>query len=459
MAGVFCTLFWFSPLAAAEPRVNMNVIDTEVRDVLTALADIGQVNIVFDDSKSSGQQSGDQNSKITIKMRNIPFYDALELVTKMKGLTYQKVGDVIVVAANNKMSRQFGAIQIIKLQYIPAENVIDMVTYILNPELKADTQNGSSDATGQNSGSKGSSQSGGSQTATALSASADFASEQRKNKGGNNRIQFDGATNSLVFFGTAAEAEQVKTVLAKLDIPYQQVSLEAEVVELNKDATKDLGITWTWDPTPTYENTTSGTTSTTGSTTGTSGTTNGKGVIKFGKSPSGMPYQFNYQATIKALVTDNKAKVLAKPKVQAINGRVASIFIGDSIPVKTATSEDGKTTPKTEYKEAGIRLNYLPHIHADGQITAKVYTGVSYPVWDENTAAYRFSSRQAETEVRMKDGETMVIGGLIDNTESNGFSKIPFLGDLPILGRLFQSVHKEKREKEVVIFLTARIIK
>ncbi len=449
VAGIFCTLFWFSPLAAAEPKVNMNVIDTEVRDVLTALADIGQVNIVFDDSKSSGQQSGDQNSKITIKMRNIPFYDALELVTKMKGLTYQKVGDVIVVAANNKMSRQFGTIQIIKLNYIPAENVIDTLTYILNPELKADGQAGSSDSSTQSNATNAV------QSLTKLGTAADFAAGQRKNKGGNSRIQFDGATNSLVFFGTAAEAEQIRKVLAELDIPYQQVSLEAEVVELSKKAAKDLGISWKWDPAPASTGgTTTGTTTST-----TADTAAGKGVIKFGKSPAGTPYQFNYQATINALVSEQQAKILAKPNVKTINGKIAKIFIGDRIPSTRTIRSATDTTTEANYEEIGIILNYLPQIHADGQITAKVYTGVSYPVWDEKIKLYSFSTRQAETEVRVKDGETIVIGGLINNTESREVSKIPFLGDLPILGKLFQNVSKTKDETEVVIFLTARIIK
>ena len=437
VAWVFCSLVWFSPLAAAEPLVNMNVIDTDVRDVLTALADIGQVNMVFDDSKGSGQQSGDQNSKITIKIQNIPFYDALDLVTKTKGLTYQKVGDVIVIAANNKISRQFGAIQIIKLKYIPAENVIETLTYILNPELKADSQASTSDSTAQSKTTNAV------QDLTKLGTTADFSESQRKIKGGNNRIQFDGATNSIVFFGTEAEAEQIRKVLAELDIPYQQVSLEAEVVELSKGASKALGISWAWDSTPTPG-------------TGAKGYT---GTIQYGKNPTGAPYQFNYQATINALVSDNQAKVMAKPNVKTINGKIAKIFIGDKIPTVKTVRSATDTTTEPKYEEAGIILNYLPQIHADGQITAKLYTGVSYPIWDEKAKAYSFSARQAETEVRVKDGETIVIGGLINSTETKAVSKIPFLGDLPVLGKLFQDVSKTKNETEVVIFLTARIIK
>lgn len=389
------TLFvMLSPVQAAGPMINMNVTNAEVRDVLTALAGVGQVSIVADDSVTG---------KITITLHNIPFDTALELVTKTKGLVYQKIGEVIVVADGNKMSKGFGAMQIIKLKYASAEDIVNTVAFIFD-------QSQASATTGAASGS---------------------------------RIKFDKATNSIIFLGTPAESEQVQRILAELDIPYQQVSVEAEVVALNKSVSKDLGIDWKLDIDIDTE---------------------GKrpaniGVIQYGRAPEGVPYQFYYRAKVSALVTDGKAKVLAKPKITAINGKEAKILIGDRIPVLTEKTENGTSTTTIEYVESGIKLIYTPQINADGQITAKVHTEVSTPTLVPEMKAYRITTREAETQVRMKDGETMVIGGLIGSEESGGKNRVPFLSDLPILGKLFQSVNKSKSETEVVIFLTARIIK
>ena len=122
-------------------------------------------------------------------------------------------------------------------------------------------------------------------------------------------------------------------------------------------------------------------------------------------------------------------------------------------------TENGKTTSTIEYIDAGIKLNYTPRINADGYITASVHTEVSTPTLVPEMKAYRVTTREAGTEVRMKDGETMVIGGLIGSEESGGKNKVPFFSDFPLLGKLFQSTHTAKSETEVVIFLTAQIVK
>lgn len=420
----FVVLFCFVSVISevqASPMVNMTVTNAEVRDVLTALASVGQVSIVADESVSG---------KITIQLRQVSFETALTLVTKTKGLAYQQVGGVIVVAAADKLTQNFGTTHIIKLNYAAAEDVKKSLVLII-PD---------------------------------------------------NRLKVDTATNSLIFLGSSEETAQIRAALKELDIPFQQVSLEAQVVAVNKAASKDLGIDWNWQSVPqtaTYErdnwteqkvltdengNTVYG--------------DDGKpayidiqhrdwkvtrpgdhGVIQFGRSPNGWPYEFYYQAKISALISSGNAKILAKPKITAINGKEAKILIGDRIPVLLEKTENGKTTSTIEYIDAGIKLNYTPRINADGYITASVHTEVSTPTLVPEMKAYRVTTREAGTEVRMKDGETMVIGGLIGSEESGGKNKVPFFSDFPILGKLFQSTHTAKSETEVVIFLTAQIVK
>ncbi|MDT8903884.1 secretin N-terminal domain-containing protein [Anaeroselena agilis] len=397
IALVSLLLLLFAGRAAAGPLVNMNVVNTEVRDVLTALASVGGVSIVADDSASG---------KITIQLTNVPFETALDLVTKTKGLVYQRMGNVIVVATPEKLSKGFGNVQIIKINYAQAAEIKKTLALIIPEE----------------------------------------------------RLKVDQATNSIIFSGSPAEAASIRETLEELDVPYRQISLEAQVVSINKTASKNLGIDWKWSGLPAkteYDtSTTSGST-----TTQTTVTREYPGVISFGRTPEGRKYEFTFQATLNALLTKGDAKILAKPNITTLDGKQANILIGDRIPVLVEKTENGKTTNTIEYVEAGIRLKYTPRINADGLITAVVHTEVSTPTLVTEMKAYRISTREAETNVRMKDGETMVIGGLINTEESGGKNRIPGLADLPILGKLFESNSKSKSETEVMIFLTARIVK
>ena len=186
------------------------------------------------------------------------------------------------------------------------------------------------------------------------------------------------------------------------------------------------------------------------------------GAITFGgwKNPEGVLYEFQYAAKISALVSNGEAKILARPNVLTLNGNKAQIFIGDDIPVVTEkTDSSGKTTSSVEYKKAGIQLEYIPHINSQNEITAAVHVEVATPILVTEMKNYRITTRMANTSIRIKDGDTLVIGGLISSVEAGGKNKVPFLGDLPILGKLFQSVSKSKDETEVVIFLKAKIVK
>ena len=182
------------------------------------------------------------------------------------------------------------------------------------------------------------------------------------------------------------------------------------------------------------------------------------GIIQFGRGPEGVPFEFYYSATIQALVTQGKAKMLARPNITTVQGREALINIGGEVPVPTQSVTNNTTTTTYTYRQAGIILRCTPRIHEDGRITATVHTEVSSPLYVEDIKAYRFQNRSADTTVSLRDGETMVIGGLIGSDESRTLSKIPFLGDLPILGSFFRSVRQSRSESEIMIFLTAYVI-
>lgn len=433
----------------AEASVTMNIVDSEVREVLTSLASIGGVNIVADDSV---------NGKITVQLAGVSFQEALDIITKTKGLQYQTIGNTIIVGTKNNMSAGFGQLHVFHLKFANPDDVVNAAKLALGlggSTESSSTENSTQTTTTSNTNSTTSNNDG---TTTAEIS-------------GN--LTVDKATNSLLFYGTVSEAQKVRAVLDQIDIPYEQVSLEAQVMSINKTDSKNLGIEWEWSKAPqSYEEYTPEKITIDGATgqitsiepaeitrasSFNKGTTGG--IISFGRSPDGLPYEFYYAAKINALINNGKANILSKPKITTINGKEATINIGGEVPIPTLTVSDNTTTTTYEYKETGIILKYTPRVNDDGYITAKIHTEVSTPTYDADAKAYRFNKRSADTQVRLKDGETMVIGGLIGSDESKVMSKIPFLGDLPILGRFFSNVNNSKNESEVIIFVTARIVK
>lgn len=295
----------------------------------------------------------------------------------------------------------------------------------------------------------------------------------------NDRILVDRTTNSLLLYGTDAEAERMRNLLAVLDVPVKQVSLEAKVVAIHKDASKKLGIEWEWSKLPqspsaetsyesvrrivqnsdgTYHTVSEDVPRTTVERSGLNGE-GVSGVVRFGRGPEGFPYEWYYAAKLQALITEGKANVLARPNITTLQGHEAVINIGGEVPVPTVSTTNATTTTSIVYRPAGIILRYTPRVNEDGFITAEVHTEVSSPLYVEELRAYRFQKRSADTMVRLRDGETMVIGGLIGSEESRSYSKVPLLGDLPILGAFFRSVRNTKTDSEIMIFLTAHVLK
>ena len=404
---------WASPQS-----YNFNFMDEDIRVVLHTLSRISDVDMIIDDSIKGN---------ITMKLSNVTFATALDLITSAKGLAYRQVGNSYIIE-----SADMGMTEVIKLQYTRAVDIKKTIEPI----------------------------------ATSLKL----------------KMEIDEVSNSLIVTGSPAGNARIKEILKSIDVLQQQVTIEAKIVSVNKNNLKNLGVDWKFDPGPQtaeyerekvtskkllFNNDGSPMLDNSGNqaTASVEGFINKvtrdltKGVIQFGRGPEGFPYMFYYQAQISALISNGNGKLLASPKVTAINGKEARVFIGDHIPVLTETITDGKSSTTTSYVDAGIKLLYTPTITADGTITAKVRTEVSTPTLISEIRNYKITTREAETTVNMKDGETMVIAGLIGSEESKNINKVPFLSNIPILGALFKSVHNSKNETEVIIFLTARIVK
>ena len=439
---VLLGLTLFSATMLAAPLVTLSVVDSDVRDVLTGMATIGKINVVIDESVSG---------KISVNFKNIPFESALELITRSKGLSMYRSGNVIVFSSLEKMEKGFGQVRVFPLKFARADHIKNIIVGGGKSDSEFLVENPLGGDGAQSSGGSGAGSGAGS-----LKGKASDAIKSSENKEGIKGLVLntDASTNSLIAFGAPEQIDKVAVLLKELDVPYQQILLEAQVMALSKNASRELGIDWTWSqfPPPSQSS-------------GTSGATVNYFPVGIVTGGDGKQYNLGVNAALKALITSGDGKILARPNVTTFNGNRATIFVGDQIPVPKSDNNNTGSTSSTsiEYKTAGITLSYVPRINADNQITASVFVEVSMPVADSKLASgaivYRITTRSAQTNVRMKDGDTMVIGGLISSQDVKSLNKIPILGDLPMLGKLFQSVSKSKNETEVVIFLKAKILK
>lgn len=405
---------------------ELEAVDVDIRNLLTNIALANNLNIVISD---------EVQGNVSVKLSNINAQDMMKIIAENNNYTYQFKDNVIYISKGDKDINLYT----VQINYLELDKIAQTINLMLTGNL------------------------------------TDKIDDKDKKTAINNKVMIDESENTISFYGTLKQYEQIKNFLQEQDKPQKQVSLEAKVTAIQKDAAKDLGVSWEWSKLPqspeheiTYDTVKHTVINEDGSkeeitdylpvdevTRKWNDDENIPGVIRFGKGVDGYPYEFYYAAKIDALISDGKANILARPNITTIQGKEAVINIGSEVPVPIVSTTNSTTTTSIKYREAGIILKCTPRVNEDGIITVKVHTEVSSPMYVEDMKAYRFQKRSADTIVRLKDGQTMVIGGLIGSDEAKQMSKIPFLGDIPILGNLFKHIQKSKSDTEVMIFLTA----
>lgn len=375
------------PLTAAAAGITLNVRDGQVRDVLGSISALSGKSIVADSSVQG---------TITLDLKDVPFDTALRIVTAAKGLSYRLTGDVVLVGSTAGLEKFNDTASVIKLNYAKADELLPALQTLI---------------------------------------------------GSGSKISTDSVTNSIIFTGTPTDEARLRSAISELDAATQQVTLEAKIIAVNREDSKNLGINWRWDDIPQnsnyygdYDNDNDRNDESFG------------GVVHFGAS-----YEFRFNAALNALFAEGKAKILAKPRIITVPGKQASIFIGDHIPVVTEKISNAVTTSSTDYVDAGIKLQYTPIVSSDGLITSVVHTEVSTPTLISELKNYKITSRTADTTVRMRNGETLVIGGLINEEEQKRLQKVPFLSNIPLLGELFKNRTTTKTKTEVIMILTPHL--
>jgi general secretion pathway protein D len=258
-----------------------------------------------------------------------------------------------------------------------------------------------------------------------------------------NGLGVDRRLNAIWVAGTPERIAQVKAQIALIDIPVDSVILETQFVELTESGAKNLGIDLT----------------------------NSNGQIAVGKIETGtfLPFSIDpndvlpsgvMQAAIYAQVEKGEGRILSRPRISAQSGSTAKIITGDALPILTSITLSGVNgvSQQVQYVNVGVTLQIAPRVSSDGFVTAQIF-GVVSSVTGLSQGYPTISQREAETSVTVRDGETFVIGGLTQENVLKRKSKVPGLGDIPLLGNLFKVERSTKSKTELYIVITPHIVR
>lgn len=430
-----------TPRKAAPPPGYRNILDSlprdpisfdyseaDVREVIDMMAAKAGINIIYGD---------DVSGTLTINLSKVPFDEAFKTLLNVKGLAAQQVGENIlrIAAPATFMAEQKKAMM---------QTRVFFLNYYKASDIKAQVD-------------------------------AVTLAEGRKVS-----TNVDETNNALVVTDTPLGLDSTARLLRSLDRIPKQVLIEAKLVEVSLDNSLDYGISWSGsgaNGNGTYFGSQDVTTVPTEALGGkyltnapTTASNGGAGVnlpanlvygaFRLGKVAS----NYMFDAVITAAAKKGKAKVLSDPKIATLNNKEANINITTQIPY-TTTEITAATPPisttKVIYLTTGIILKVTPTINSDGRISMKINPSVSQPstsITPVAGGAPGIDTRSADTNVIVRNGETIVIGGLIHDSQSEALFKVPILGDIPLLGYLFKKKSVSRTRMELLIFVTPRVI-
>ncbi|MEN2750031.1 type IV pilus secretin PilQ [Psychrobacter sp. FBL11] len=435
--------------------LSMEFQDVEIRSVLDILAQFTDMNIVASDSVSGN---------ITLRLINVPWDQALDIILKSKNLDKRENGNVILIAPSIELAAQ-------EAQELEAQQAVESYAPLRTEYIRL------SYAKAQdvfNLISQGSGPSGGSSNSSRVEDSNSLLS----NRG---TVTIDERTNTLIVKDVADSIENIHRLISKIDIPVRQVMIEARIVSASDSFSKEIGVRWgilsngaannrnllvggsnqtLWD----LKDFDVETTTVNGQTVSYPsydisrpdnlnvdlGVANPAGSIAFGLLAMS---DIMLDLELSALQADNRGEVISTPKILTADKQTAKVSSGTQIPYQEA-SASGATS--TSFKEAALSLEATPNITPDGKIGLQLMITNGTPTIINNQVAIAEDS--ISTNVIVEDGQTIVLGGVFKNRVSNGVDKVPFLGDLPYIGRAFRKDVRSNAKEELLIFVTPKLI-
>ncbi len=407
------------------PPISLDFKNMDILDALRTIADVSGMNIVVSD---------EVKGKITIKLDNVPWDQALDLILETKGLGKVEKGNIIRVANKETLEKEIEAeilarereqkyekleTRIVPINYLAANDMVKIIKPVLTPK-------------------RGS-------------------------------AQADKRTNSLLIIDIPSQVEEAIKLVSALDRPTKQVLIEARIVEATVGVSREIGVSWGTNinasPSTGYPTGLNfpGNVSIGGATLGGAGAAaantgvNSSGGGALGLTVGSISGVANLDVMLRALEAQEKIHIVSSPRILTLSDEEAVIEQGVSIPYPPPATLTGQSQGWT-FVEAALELTVTPHVAADNSITMEIRAANNEPISLPDADAPGISRKQAETVIMLKDGETAVIGGIFKLKESNPSLQVPYLGNLPVVGWMFRDEITETRNEELIIFLTPQII-
>ncbi|WEZ88995.1 secretin N-terminal domain-containing protein [Pseudomonas sp. NyZ480] len=411
-----CLLRWIAaallvvpPVMAAPDRgepLSLNFQDVPVRSVLQVMADYAGINLVASDAVQGN---------ITLRLQDVPWDQALELVLRSKGLGRRQEGNVLLVAPAAELAEQSRGERIgqeLEAQLQPLSRALLPIHHAKASELVELLQATLADdgiLTGRGS------------------------------------LAVDARTNTLIAHQPADRLAELRRLVAELDVPLRQVAIEARIVEANVDYEKSLGVRWGG---PLY-----GETAQLGRDLfvdlGVDRATSGVGLGL-------LRAEVLLDLELSAMEKSGNGEIISQPKVVTGDKETARILKGTEVPYQE-TSKSGATS--VAFREASLSLEVTPQITPDGKVIMAVRVTKDEPDYvNALNDVPPIRKNEVNARVRVADGETIVIGGVYSTTQNKVIDKVPFFGDLPYVGRLFRRDALQEKKSELLVFLTPRIM-
>ncbi len=416
-------------------KLSLNFQDIDVRSVLQLIADFTSLNLVASDTVTG---------KITLRLQNVPWDQALDLILKTKGLAKRTMGNVMLVAPADEIARR-------EKEELDASQRSEALAPLHTEFLQI-----------------------------SYAKADELATLLAKVISSRGSVSTDSRTNTLIINDTAKKIDEIREMVTRLDVPVRQVMIEARVVLANTSTDKEMGVSWGIDGSQ----------------------VNGSSALLFGGSnqtmldsatwwsqqqaspgtpvvrtityPQNLAVDMSARQTggssfalgfvnargdllnleLSAFQSEGHGDVVASPRVMTADNQMARIASGQQIPYQQATSS-GATS--TAFKNAELSLEVTPTITPDGRIQMKLTVNKDSPSTAVSNNQLLIDTNSIKTTVLVNDGETVVLGGIYQTSATRGVLKVPLLGDIPILGALFRKDTAISTKQELLIFITPKI--
>lgn len=409
-------------------RISLSFQNIDIRALLQIIADVAGTNVVVSDSVK-----GD----IAMRLQNVPWDQALDIILRSKGLGMRQQGNVMMVAPIDEIAQREKAeleAQRQKVELAPLRSEIIQVNYAKATDIKAL-----------------------------------LGSDRTSLLTDRGRVSVDERTNTLLVLETAEKIEEIRNLVSRLDIPVRQVLIESRIVIANEDFARQIGTRFGVSTIGSSGNTRIGQ----------SGTNTGSRDVLAGATPTladsyivnlptsaaspGIAWtvlgsDFQIDLELQALQTEGRGEVISTPRVVTANGKQALIEQGREIPYQTSSGNNGTNT---QFKKAVLSLTVSPQITPDNRVIMDLNVTNDSQGANVTTAggtAPAIDTRRLDTQVLIKSGETVVLGGVFQRETTNSASKVPLLGDIPLLGALFRNNQRSDVKRELLIFVTPKVL-